>query len=166
LIEQYIMPDSPTATVVAAFHHALAGYIAHQTRLCGRSSLRWLVQMRTCSLGSQDRLRIRIGQLYPTNCQLTNMGRSRRNQRPNALGVKAAVEYSATRLTFKRAIIEPLRDNDTIRIVTAHGTFEMTRADFYDAFPKVVRSRSYREGGNYNYPTIPRAAERFRICKR
>lgn len=82
---------------------------------------------------------------------------------PNAPGCNAAAEYRVARLTFKRDAIEPLQDTDILRIVTAHGTFEMTRADFYEVFPNVVRSRSYRDGGNYNCPTIPRAAERFRI---
>ncbi len=50
---------------------------------------------------------------------------------PNPLGGAAAAEYRATRLTFKRDAMESLRDTDILRIVTAHGTFEMTRADFY-----------------------------------
>jgi len=33
LIEQYILPDLPTASVVAAFHHAFAEYIAHSDAL-------------------------------------------------------------------------------------------------------------------------------------
>ena len=48
-------------------------------------------------------------------------------------------------------------------MITPVGTFEMTKADFYRAFPNVVRSRSYREGGVYHYPSVPKAALEFRV---
>lgn len=74
----------------------------------------------------------------------------------------AAAEYTASRLSFRRDVIEALREDDAFRVVTPHGTFEMTRAEFHDTFAKVVASRSYREAGLYHYPTVPRRAERFR----
>ena len=43
-------------------------------------------------------------------------------------------------------------------MITPDGTFEMTKADFYRAFPNVVQSRSYREARVYHYPKVPAAA--------
>ncbi len=73
------------------------------------------------------------------------------------------VEYASTRLTFRRDVIEALCDTDAFRIVTPQGTFEMTRADFYDAFANVVASRSYREHGVYHYPAHPEKALCYRL---
>lgn len=72
-------------------------------------------------------------------------------------------EYMAGRLTFKRDVIEPLKEFDVFRVVTPHGTFQMTKADVYAAFPAVVRSRSYRDAGIYHYPRLPEAAKAFRV---
>lgn len=72
-------------------------------------------------------------------------------------------EYMAGRLTFRRDVIEQLGDDDWFRIVSPQGTFQMTKAEFYRAFPRVVQSRSYREAGIYHYPQVPKAAEQFRI---
>ena len=73
-----------------------------------------------------------------------------------------ASEYRASRLTFKRDVIEPLEPDDAFRVVTPLGTFEMTKADFYRVFPNVRKTRSYRETGTYNYASLPIAAEEFR----
>lgn len=43
------------------------------------------------------------------------------------------------------------------------GTFEMTKGEFYRAYPNVVASASYREQGNYNYGVLPRWATRFLV---
>ena len=71
-------------------------------------------------------------------------------------------EYSASRLTFKRDVIEPLEMDDLIVIDTPEGVFEMTKADFYKTFPNVIESASYRSIGNYNYKTTPEKAFRFK----
>lgn len=71
--------------------------------------------------------------------------------------------YEATRLAFKADLIEPLPSSGRFRIVTPVGTFEMSKAEFYSAFPNVVKSKSYKEGRLYHYPTVPKAALRFRI---
>jgi hypothetical protein len=55
-----------------------------------------------------------------------------------------ACEYRASRLTFKRDVIEALALDDTFRVVTPTGTFEMTRADFYRVFPRVKQLRRLR----------------------
>lgn len=77
--------------------------------------------------------------------------------------VGPCVEYSASRLTFKRDVIESLNDSDVFSVVTPLGTFQMTKAEFYETFPNVPLTHSYRSAGTYNYATLPRAAERFRI---
>ncbi|GLC27768.1 hypothetical protein [Roseisolibacter agri] len=71
--------------------------------------------------------------------------------------------YTATRLTFRAAVIEPLADDERFRVVTPDGTFEMTKAQFHRVFANVVRSVSYRERGVYHYPSIPKAAAPFLI---
>ena len=76
---------------------------------------------------------------------------------------RAAVSYRATRLLFKRDLIEPLPDSGRFRVETPVGDFEMTKADFHDVFPGVIASRSYREGGIYHFPKPPVRAERFRV---
>lgn len=73
-------------------------------------------------------------------------------------------QYRAARLTFKRDVIEPLSPNEAFRVVTPSGTFEMTKADFYRVFSNVPLTRSYREAGNYNYATLPRAAAQFLVA--
>jgi hypothetical protein len=74
-----------------------------------------------------------------------------------------AVTYKASRLAFKADLIEPLPPSGRFRIVTPHGTFEMSKAEFYSAFPNVVKSRSYTAGRLYHYPTPPSAVQRFRV---
>lgn len=76
---------------------------------------------------------------------------------------EVAVEYKASRLAFRRDLIEPLDDASAFRVVTPVGTFQLTKGAFYAAFPGVVRSVSYRERGVYHYPKVPRTAERFRV---
>ena len=72
------------------------------------------------------------------------------------------VEYHASRLTFKRDVIEVLDDDDQFRVVTPQGTFQISKREFHTAFAKLCLTRSYRESGADNYPMVPRAAERFR----
>ena len=76
------------------------------------------------------------------------------------------VQYSSTRLTFKKSEIEPLRLDDIIIIKTPKGTYQMTKADFYNVFGNVVQTRSYQEHGSYNYPATPQKANRFLVAKR
>lgn len=69
--------------------------------------------------------------------------------------------YRASRLLFRRDVIEPMDDDDPFEIVTPHGTFVMTKEQFYTVFPNVCQSMSYRERGVYHYPTVPKAALKF-----
>lgn len=73
-----------------------------------------------------------------------------------------AVTYRATRLLFRRDVIELLGDGDRFRVETPVGDFEMSKAEFYQVFPGVVASKSYREGGIYHFPSPPKRAEVFR----
>jgi hypothetical protein len=74
---------------------------------------------------------------------------------------KVVLKYS--RLTFVRDSIEPLGLDDIFRVETPAGVFEMSKRDFYAAFPSVVESRSYVNAGYYNYAVPPQKAVRFRI---
>lgn len=76
---------------------------------------------------------------------------------------RPAVAYRASRLTFKRDLIEPLGESSLFRIETPVGHFEMTKAEFYRIFPGVVASRSYRDDGVYHYPRVPMCAEPLRV---
>jgi hypothetical protein len=71
-------------------------------------------------------------------------------------------EYHSTRLSFRREIIEALSEDQSFRIVTPLGSFQMTRAQMRSAFPNVVKSVSYQENGVYHYPTLPQKADQFR----
>ncbi|HYD53677.1 MAG TPA: hypothetical protein VEA99_13665 [Gemmatimonadaceae bacterium] len=76
---------------------------------------------------------------------------------------QGVVIYRATRLTFKRDLIEPLDAEARFRCVTPAGAFEMSKQEFYEAFPRVPLTASYREAGVYHFPRVPRAAEPFRV---
>ena len=73
------------------------------------------------------------------------------------------IEYSFSRLCFKADIIEQLHDTDAFSVHTPSGTFCMTKAEFYNVFDNVVKTKSYIEKGVYHYPTIPAKALVFKI---
>ncbi len=75
------------------------------------------------------------------------------------------VEYTATRLTFRRDEIEQLNDGDYIKIHVSqdNATYKMTKREFYQTFNNVVSSKSYREIGNYNYGKTPSKALKYLI---
>ncbi|HEY3783044.1 MAG TPA: hypothetical protein VGL56_18350 [Fimbriimonadaceae bacterium] len=73
------------------------------------------------------------------------------------------VEYEFTRLGFIRDMIEPLSDNEKFRVITPGGTFEMTKAQFYDVFSNVTKTMSYVDRGLYHYPTTPGKALQFKF---
>jgi hypothetical protein len=72
--------------------------------------------------------------------------------------------YKFSRLCFKRGVIEALGPQESFRVETPVGKFQMTKADFYRVFPNVVKSRSYTEDGIYHYRKLPSQAEEFRIA--
>lgn len=69
--------------------------------------------------------------------------------------------YEYSRLCFKKAIIEPLSLSEDFRVITPVGTFQMSKAKFYEVFGNVLQSRSYKEHGIYHYPTVPEKARQF-----
>jgi hypothetical protein len=83
--------------------------------------------------------------------------------RHTSAGQGATLTYRASRLLFKRDLIEALPESGLFRVQTPVGDFEMTKAEFYAVFPGVTASRSYREGGVYHFPSPPKRAERFRV---
>jgi hypothetical protein len=74
-----------------------------------------------------------------------------------------ASQYSHPRLCFKADVIEPLGMDDKFCIVTGDGAFAMTKREFYEAFPKVLESKSYRQDRIYHYRKPPQRALRFKI---
>ncbi len=81
-------------------------------------------------------------------------------------GEQRTFEYTYSRLTFKRAVIEKMQPGDelTIRIRPRDGSefvVRMTREDIEREFANVIESRSYRAGGSYNCSTFPMQAEKF-----
>jgi len=79
-------------------------------------------------------------------------------------GAEPVTTYEFSRLCFKRDVIEGLAPQDAFRVITPHGVFQMTKADFHRAFPNVAQSRSYLDNGLYHYPKLPARAEEFRIA--
>jgi hypothetical protein len=73
------------------------------------------------------------------------------------------VSYSASRLLFKADVIERLKDSERFRVVTPEASYEMSKADFVRAFPKVRETKSYRESRIYHYRKPPAAAAKFLV---
>ena len=71
------------------------------------------------------------------------------------------VDYSYNRFCFKADIIEPLDDNDIFIMRIPDGTFQMTKAEFYDIFSNVVESDSYQKGRIYHSKKPPKKALQF-----
>tara|TARA_B110000238_G_scaffold111830_1_gene121520 strand:- start:1041 stop:1271 length:231 start_codon:yes stop_codon:yes gene_type:complete len=73
------------------------------------------------------------------------------------------LEYTSTRLKFKRDEIEALGDDDyfKIHVTNDQASYKMTKGDFYNTFNKVVKTKSYLKTGNYNYPKTPIKALKY-----
>lgn len=71
------------------------------------------------------------------------------------------VEYKFSRLCFKADIIEPLNVDDIFIVHTPEGSFQMSKADFYEVFSNVVNTKSYKERGIYHYPKTPNKALQY-----
>ena len=71
------------------------------------------------------------------------------------------VEYKFSRLCFKADIIEPLNEDDVFIVHTPEGSFQMSKADFYEVFSNVVNTKSYKERGIYHYPKTPNKALQY-----
>jgi hypothetical protein len=51
--------------------------------------------------------------------------------------------------------------DDKFAVVTKVGTFVLRKREFYETFPRVVASKSYRLNGLYHFPKPPPRAMRF-----
>lgn len=69
--------------------------------------------------------------------------------------------YKATRLCFKKAVIDLLGPGEVLHIETPEGVYGITRRQFETEFANVLASASYQKGGIYSYATTPRKAFQF-----
>ena len=79
-------------------------------------------------------------------------------------------EYNSTRLSFKKATIDAMDDNDIliINVMGAqnpdnNGRFKMTKNQIYQTFDNVINSVAYNRDGNFNYHKTPDKAQQFRV---
>ena len=79
---------------------------------------------------------------------------------------KANATVSATRLTFKKKVIDELDDEEVYECIFPEGVFQMTKMEFKEVFKNVVESASYNEGGSYNYATTPKRALKYKVSSR
>ena len=77
----------------------------------------------------------------------------------------ATVFYRASRLEFRRDVLEPLQPQDRFRVETPAGVFEFSKADFQSVFANVAATASYRQLGRYHYSTLPAKALPFRLSE-
>jgi hypothetical protein len=77
-----------------------------------------------------------------------------------------AVTYTyRNRLCFKAKYIELLTPDEAFRVVVAGiGVYQMTKAEFYETFPNIVVSASYRDHGLYHGANLHARAARFRVA--
>ena len=116
--------------------------------------------------------------------EIRAMRDARRAPRPSRPGIKGAATtdlrsdadlprpttptaaYTAPRLTFRADVIERLHADDSFCVTTPHGSYQMTKAEFYEAFSNVVASVSYQRDAIYHYSRTPRKADAFRVAAR
>lgn len=78
--------------------------------------------------------------------------------------IRPPATYRATRLSFRADIIEPLEADDVFRVETPQGSYQMSKSEFYAAFPNVVASASYQCDRVYHYSTTPKKAYGYRVA--
>ena len=79
-------------------------------------------------------------------------------------------EYTSTRLSFRKKIIDAMNINDVliINVMGAqnpdnNGKFKMKKNEIYKTFNNVITSNAYQEGENYNYKTTPKKADLYKV---
>ena len=101
---------------------------------------------------------------YPFSPKQTDQcSASEAGEHPRTELNECVAQYSHSRLCFKADEIEPLGMDDRFCIVSNAGTFVMTKREFYETFPKVLESKSYRQAKLYHYPKPPRRALQFKV---
>ena len=73
------------------------------------------------------------------------------------------VTYRDHRLCFKKEYIEPLKPEDSFRIICGNGIFQMKKNEFYEVFDNIVETSSYQDRGQYHSKNPPRKALQFKI---
>jgi hypothetical protein len=107
---------------------------------------------------------IRIGERTMPHRDATGMPLNRnRNEASENAAEAFAARYDYSRLAFKADVIELLGMNDTFCVDTPHGSYAMTKREFYEAFPLIPLSGSYRNDRLYSYRKPPQRAQQFRI---
>jgi hypothetical protein len=73
------------------------------------------------------------------------------------------IEYTASRLTFKRDVIEPLNDKDyfVVHVSNDDSSYKMTKREFHETFNNVIKTSSYKKLGKYNYGKTPKKAFKY-----
>jgi len=77
------------------------------------------------------------------------------------------VIYEYPRLAFFKVMIEWLREQDSFRVITKQGTFQMTKAELYRDFKSVVNSASYQDQNLYHSKPgskLMKEAQKYRIA--
>ena len=93
---------------------------------------------------------------------MTNRPRHNGALEENPMAITAS--YKATRLLFKRDVIERLSPNGIFEVdVRDQGLFRMTRAEFEDVFRNILSTKSWKTLGVYHYPKTPQKALPFRV---
>lgn len=79
-------------------------------------------------------------------------------------------KYNSTRFSFRKATIDSMNNNDVliIKVMGAqnpdnNGKFKMTKTEIYETFNNVITSKAYQDGGNYNYKTTPKKADKYKV---
>jgi hypothetical protein len=79
-------------------------------------------------------------------------------------------EFTSTRLSFRKATIDAMDDNDIliINVIGAqnpdnNGSFKMTKLQIFQTFDNVINSVAYNRDGNYNYQSTPNKVQQFRV---
>ena len=99
---------------------------------------------------SKDRAEVGLKQTAKSSIKISS---DNLNKFQNINAPECTRQYSFSRLCFKAGEIEPLEMDDTFCIIIKVGTFVMTKREFYETFPNVVKSKSYIQDRKYHYPT-------------
>ncbi|VGO22036.1 hypothetical protein [Pontiella sulfatireligans] len=90
--------------------------------------------------------------------------RKKQTQKTLFNGVECSTSYEYSRLCFNAKWIEPLEMNQRFCIVTPNIYYIMTKREFYETFPNIVKPGScYRNTGVYHYRSPPQRARPFMI---
>lgn len=127
-----------------------------------------LLQRALSETGPREKLELlkEARRLLPREYRPTRIG----HVAPASASGKCASDPAITypyriRLCFKAKYIEPLGPDQVFRVVVdGIGIYQMTKAEFYEAFPGIVASASYQQHGLYHGANLHVRAARFRVA--